>query len=125
LFVHFSSPFTLTVVHFVRKHSKSRVLGVLRLFAALLRTGSSTQKGTVFPFLFVLSTRFAFQVSSPVAAHNRSIRLNFQPITKFNASLERKLPSISGTKKTKGDQPARETEVCTEETKCDQGGAVE
>jgi hypothetical protein len=42
--------------------------------------------------VFVLSTRFAFQVSSPVAPHNHSMRLNFQPITKFNASLDTKLP---------------------------------
>jgi hypothetical protein len=48
------------------KAGKSRVLRVLSLFEASLSMGSSTQKGTIFPFLFVLSTRFAFQVSLPV-----------------------------------------------------------
>jgi lipid-binding SYLF domain-containing protein len=33
------------------------------------------------------------------------MRLNFQPVTKFNASLERKLPSISGTKRPRGISP--------------------
>jgi len=91
----------------------------IRSFAA---HGFQYAERDCFPFLFVLSTRFGFQVSSPVAAHNRSIRLNFQPITKFNASLERSCLPLVEPKKTKGGSARRETEVCTEETKCDQGG---
>jgi hypothetical protein len=48
------------------KAGKSRVVRVLSLFAASLSMGSSTQKGAISPFLFVLSTRFPFQVSLPV-----------------------------------------------------------
>jgi len=33
--------------HFVRQNSKLRVLGILRLYAALLGVGSSTQKGPI------------------------------------------------------------------------------
>ena len=71
---------------------KSQVLGTLKQEAAYPSDGSSTQKGTVSRFLFVLSTCFAFQVSWPVAQHDRSMRLNLRPITESNASLERKLP---------------------------------
>jgi hypothetical protein len=116
LSVHFFSPFIGARCTLVANAGKSRVLRVLRLFAASPSIGSSTQKMTIFPFLFVLSTRFAFQVLSPVVPHNRSMRLNFQPITKFNASLERKVPSNRRIKIPKGISPPT-TEKFVRETK--------
>ena len=90
------------------KAGKSRVLRILRLSAPLPGVGSSTKKRTISPWLFVVSTHFAFPISPPVAPNSSSTLLNFQPLTKFAASLERKLRFPTAVRKIPRDQPARE-----------------
>ena len=90
-FAHVLLP-SLKLEHFVRQQRQVVSFGDFETENCFSERGSSTQKEAISPILLVLSTQSELQVSSTIDTHDRSMRLNFQPLTKSNMSLERKLP---------------------------------
>jgi hypothetical protein len=95
---------------------KSLVLGTLKQESALVSVGSSTQKETISHSRLYFLHSPNFQVSSIMATHYSSMRLNFQPFTESQASLEWQLPFLVWVKSSNGISPLERKRSSPSET---------